>query len=94
MTDETIELATVLAGKIFEELQSNFKVQPTLTLQDAATELGVSHETVRKLCEDREIPHVRVGKFYRIKPADINAFLQRNYYPRREKHGQIITAAE
>ena len=79
-TTETIDLATAIADQMFQRLENQFKVQPTLTLQDAASEMGISGETVRKLCDSGEIPHIRVGKFYRIKPADINAYLERNYH--------------
>lgn len=77
---ETIALAGAIADQMFQRLESQFKVQPTLTLQEAAAEMGVSSEYVRKLCDSNEIPHIRVGKFYRIKPADINNYLERNYH--------------
>ena len=79
LSSETIELTSAIAEEIFARLANNFKVQATLTLADAASEIGVSQETMRKLCESNEIPFIRVGKFYRIKPSDINAYLERNY---------------
>lgn len=79
MNTETVELASAIADELFQRIVGNYKVHPTLTLQDAAKELGVSSESVRKLCDHNEIPHIRVGKFYRIKPKDINEYLERNY---------------
>lgn len=79
-TTETINLASAIADQMFQRLENQFKVQPTLTLQDAADEMGISAESVRKLCDANELPYIRVGKFYRIKPADINAYLERNYH--------------
>lgn len=80
LPSETIELTSLIADQIMQKLSANFKVQATLTLADAASEIGVGCETMRKLCDSGEIPHIRVGKFYRIKPSDINAFLERNYH--------------
>jgi excisionase family DNA binding protein len=79
MTEETIELTTAIADRIFQRLENQFRVMPALTLQEAAAEMGISTETLRKLCDAKEIPHIRVGKFYRIKPRDINEYLERNY---------------
>ncbi len=49
MSDDTIELATVIAAKLAERLESNFQVMPTLTLSQAAEALGVSEEKMRPL---------------------------------------------
>ena len=76
---ETIELATVIAAKLAEKLEKNFQVIPTLTLSQAAEELGVSDEKMRQLCNDGKIPFIRMDRLYRLKPADINAYLERNY---------------
>ena len=79
MTPEIIELATLVADKLFVKLQENFTIMPTLTLDQVAEQLGVSHETVRDLCVSGQIPYIKMNKLYRIKPADVNAYLNRNY---------------
>lgn len=80
MIDEnTIDLAAVIAAKLSEQLEKNFQVIPTLTLSQAAEAVGVSDEKMRQLCNDGEIPFIRMDRLYRIKPADINAYLERNY---------------
>lgn len=76
----TIDLAAVIAAKLSEQLEKNFQVIPTLTLSQAAEAVGVSDEKMRKLCNDGEIPFIRMDRLYRIKPADINAYLEKNYH--------------
>ena len=81
MIDEnTIDLAAVIAAKLSEQLEKNFQVIPTLTLTQAAEAVGVSDEKMRQLCNAGEIPFIRMDRLYRIKPADINAYLEKNYH--------------
>ena len=79
MTPEIIELTTIIAQKIAEKLQENFTIMPTLKLDQVAEQLGVSHEKVRELCLTGQIPYIKMDKLYRIKPSDVNAYLNRNY---------------
>jgi excisionase family DNA binding protein len=78
-----LELASAIADNLMARIEARFTVQPTLTLDQAATSLGLSVDKVRQLCTSGEIPHIRVDKFYRIKPADVNAYLERNYHHRK-----------
>ena len=79
-TDTTIrDLAVTIAAELAARLEKNFQIMPTLTLAQAAEALGVSDETMRKLCNEGKIPFIRMDRLYRIKPADINAYLERNY---------------
>lgn len=80
---DIVELAALIGQKIAEQNQANFQIWPTLTLEQTAEALGISQDTVRKLLDENSIPYTRVGKFYRIKPGDINAYLERNYVPRK-----------
>lgn len=68
-----------LAAAIAERLERNFTVMPTITLSEAAKQLGVSDETVRKLCQSGKLPCIRLEKLYRIKPKDINDYLDKCY---------------
>ena len=76
---ENMDLAVTIAAELAARLEKNFQVMPTLTLNQAAEALGVSDETMRKLCNEGKIPFIRMDRLYRIKPADINAYLERNY---------------
>lgn len=79
-TDATIrDLSVTIAAELAARLEKNFQIMPTLTLAQAAEALGVSDETMRKLCNEGKIPFIRMDRLYRIKPADINAYLEENY---------------
>ena len=69
-----------IAAAICERLERHFVVQPTLTLVEAAEALGVSNEKVRQLCNEGKLPYVRMDRLYRIKPADINRYIEENYH--------------
>lgn len=81
MTSETIDLAALIAEKLAARLERNFQVMPMLTLEQAAQALGISGEKARQLCNEGKIPYIRMDRLYRIKPADINAYLEANYHP-------------
>ena len=78
--ENEIALAVAIGDRIAERIESRFTVMPTLTLDQAAETLGVSNEKMRQLCNDGKIPVIRVDKFYRIKPGDINRYLAQNYH--------------
>ena len=82
---EMVELAAEVAAKLEERIASRFAVQPTLTLEQAAEALGVSMEKARQLCKDGELPYIRMDRLYRIKPGDVNAYLERHYTPAKRK---------
>ena len=78
------EVAT-LAAAIAAEMQKHFKVEPTLTLAEAAEEIGISVQSMRALCRDKKIPAIKLEKSYRIKVVDLNRFL--------DEHMQATEAA-
>ena len=78
-TIEITEITTAVAGALEERIMRNFQIIPTLTLDQAAEALGVSNETMRKLCADGKIPHIKLDRLYRIKPADLNEYLEKHY---------------
>lgn len=80
---ENEELAIAIGDRIAERIEARFSVMPTLTLDQAAEAIGISNEKMRQLCNAGKIPFIRVDKFYRIKPADINRYLEQNYHPGR-----------
>lgn len=83
MTEDTIQLANIIAAQLAAEMSKHFTVQPTLTLDQAAAELGISNEKMRQLCNAGEIPFIRMDRLYRIKPSDINAYLESHYSNRK-----------
>lgn len=80
MDTQLVDIATIVGSQIAERLEKNFHVIPTLTLTQAAEAIGVSDERMRQLCNRGEIPFIRMDRLYRIKPADINAYLEKNYH--------------
>lgn len=52
------------------------KYPDVLSVKMAAQYIGVSKDTVRKLCLNGEMEHVRVGRLYRITKQHIINFLE------------------
>ena len=50
---------------------------PYLTLPEAAERLGVSAPTVRRHIRSKSLRATRIGKLWRISPADLAAFCER-----------------
>lgn len=78
-TAEITEITAAVAGALEDRIMRNFRIIPTLTLDQAAEALGVSNETMRKLCAEGKIPHIKLDRLYRIKPADLNNYLDQHY---------------
>ncbi len=47
----------------------------TLTVEEVATILRISVQSVRRLLRDKELPGVRVGKYWRVPRVALEAFL-------------------
>lgn len=75
-----VDFASAVAEALAERMERHFQIVPTFTLDQAAKMLGCSNEFLRKLCEAREIPHIKLGKLYRIKAIDLNNYLEKNYH--------------
>lgn len=76
--DEVSEMSAAIGAVVAEKLLRQFQVIPMLTLDQTAEALGVSHEKVRQLVDSGELPHIRLNKLYRIRPADVNAYLEKH----------------
>lgn len=77
---DQIDLAAAIGDRIAERIEARFSVIPTLTLDQAAEALGISNEKMRQLCNEKKIPFIRMDRLYRLKPADINRYLESNYH--------------
>lgn len=82
-----LDLITEVAARLADRLEKNFQIIPTLTLDQAAEAVGVSNEKMRQLCNEGKIPYIRMDRLYRIKPADVNRYLEENYHkPNKSKN--------
>jgi excisionase family DNA binding protein len=52
-------------------------VEPLLDSPATAERLGITERHLRDLVVRREIPFVRVGRLIRFKPADLDAYIER-----------------
>ena len=52
-----------------------------LTIEEAAARLGVRPRLVRRLVTERRIGFVRVGRFIRLRPHDLEAYLNEHHQP-------------
>lgn len=47
-----------------------------LTVEEVATRLRVNPKTVRRWCQAGKLTATRAGRLWRIKPIDVEAFMQ------------------
>ena len=81
----TTGIAAEIAAAVAAEMEKHFKVQPTLTMNEAAQELGISVQSMRALCRERKIPAVRLDKSYRIRVVDLNNYLDAHLQTAEDK---------
>jgi len=60
---------------------SSGSITTPLTIEAAAARLGVTPRLVRRLVNERRIGFVRVGKFIRLRPKDLDAYLEEHFQP-------------
>ena len=46
-----------------------------LTVAEVAGRLGVCRDTVYRMCDRGELPHVRIANFLRVPAEDLEAFI-------------------
>ena len=49
-----------------------------LSLEEVADLLGVTYQLIYRLVRSGEMPAVRLGKLYRVRRADLNAYLEKS----------------
>ena len=47
---------------------------PLIDIDQAAQRLGVTVRSMRRLIDERRIPHHKIGKYVRFGPADLDRF--------------------
>lgn len=62
---------------------------PYLTIKDITEELRLSHETVRKWIISGRLPHVKVGKGYRVKRSDLVRMLAGDGAPKTAPDARV-----
>jgi excisionase family DNA binding protein len=58
-----------------------YPFQGFITAKQAATELGLSHDRVYRLLEQRRLGGIRIANRWLLRPADLAAYRQRRYGP-------------
>lgn len=52
------------------------QVNPLLTTLQAADRLGISKRTMQMLMAERKIPYLKIGRSVRIRPEDVESFVE------------------
>jgi excisionase family DNA binding protein len=75
-----IGVQSSLSGEGVSQLdQTNYSGARFLTVAEVADLLRVSNMTVYRLIQQGELPAVRVGRSYRLRSEDVDAFLSAQY---------------
>ncbi|GEK86806.1 helix-turn-helix domain-containing protein [Microbacterium aerolatum] len=53
----------------------------TLSLREAMEATGLAERTLRHLVSTRRIPYIKVGRYLRFRPADLQTWLDENTRP-------------
>lgn len=62
-----------------------------LTYPQAAERLAVTERMMHRLVEEKRIPYVKVGKFVRFDPADLDAYIAANKTGGGEWRGTVAS---
>lgn len=84
MNDESNTYAHEVAMKLFEEFMRIVqppRVEPVMTLSEAAKHLRMKPCTLRKLVYTNRIGFVLDGKQYLFKVSDLNDYINAHYTP-------------
>lgn len=52
------------------------KLEPWLSVEEVAKYLGISKETVYRWLEKKKVPAHRVGKLWKFKPSEVDAWVK------------------
>lgn len=77
VAERSLGLTGDQAVELWDRLRDDGTVNAALLSYDQAAEvLNVSRSTVKRFAADGELPVVRFGKSTRVRPADLDAFIQ------------------
>ncbi len=57
-------------------MTSSYHFEPTLTLREAAQALALHPDTVKKMAQAGRIPAVKLGKYWRFRLSELDAWLK------------------
>ncbi len=63
---------------MYEKYKDLEEYPDVLNLKDVAKYLSISKDTVRKLCLNNQLKHIRVGRLYKITKENLVKFLEDN----------------
>lgn len=63
---------------MYEKYKDLEEYPDILNLKDVAKYLSISKDTVRKLCLNNQLKHIRVGRLYKITKENLVKFLEDN----------------
>ena len=66
----------MLAGFNTKLTAENYRFEPMLTLQEAAKALALHPDTVKKMAQTGRIPAVKLGKYWRFRLSELDAWLK------------------
>jgi excisionase family DNA binding protein len=59
-------------------------MEEMLTLEEVAQRLKISIKTVRRWLQQGRLTGIKMGKLWRVRETELEAFMQRQTHPRRE----------
>lgn len=72
-------------GRIWGEIIT----EPLLTVAQVAATLQIREKLVRNHIKEKRLKAVKIGKYWRIKPEDLHAFIESNSSIRSEPHSHL-----
>ena len=63
-------------------------VEKLMDVTDAAAYFGLTEFTIRKMAREGEIPAAKIGRAYRFRKEDIDAFIKKQYEKVKNKEQQ------
>lgn len=77
-------------GRIWGEIIT----EPLLTVAQVAATLQIREKLVRNHIKEKRLKAVKIGKYWRIKPEALHAFIEANSSIRSEPHSHLADVTE
>jgi excisionase family DNA binding protein len=75
---EEMGVQDIQVNPAIETTQGKFPWEPLLTIEDVSHYLRLNSETVRAMARDGKLPSLKVGRNWRFRRAEIEAWVQTN----------------